>query len=145
MENGETRHFLNTLVDTNIVAWEKHLNTLRKGLHLYKTAVAYNQMYGSYELFLYIRNEELNRREVIPVSVDGLEARYLYLDSYNYSFHKLGEYYDKAVISTIEKYVRQVGRSHAEAKELGIRKYKETSRNNRTQTRKFKPRKGNIK
>lgn len=145
MENEEIRHFLSTLVDTNMKAWRKHLASLRKGLHLYKVVVEYSNMYGSYEVYLYIRNEELNRGEIVPVTVEGLEARYLFLDSYSSSFHRLAKYYDKAIINAIETYVRQVGRSHAEAKALGIRKYKEASRNNRTQTRKFKPRKGHVK
>ena len=53
--------------------------------------------------------------------------------------------YDDKVKEALDLFVRQLGRSRPESKALGIRRYKEVSRNNRTQTRKFKPRKGNIK
>lgn len=101
-------------------------------------------MTGTYIVFLYIYNYDLNKRTIVEATLDGWRMPYVYLGEFEY-FRELGKMYDNKVKEALDLYVRQIGRSRPESKALGIRKYKEASRNNRTQTRKFKPRKGHVK
>lgn len=101
-------------------------------------------MTGAYIVFLYIYNYDLNKRTIVKATLDDWRMPYVDLGEFEY-FRELGKMYDDKVKEALDLYVRQIGRSRPESKALGIRRYKEVSRNNRTQTRKFKPRKGHVK
>lgn len=101
-------------------------------------------MTGAYIVFLYIYNYDLNKRTIVKATLDDWRMPYVDLGEFEY-FRELGKMYDDKVKEALDLYVRQTGRSRPESKALGIRRYKEVGRNNRTQTRKFKPRKGHVK
>lgn len=143
-DEKEVSHFIETLAEKHRKKWNDYLVSLRDSVALSEIKTSYSVMTGTYIVFLYIYNYDLNKRTIVEATLDGWRMPYVYLGEFEY-FRELGKMYDNKVKEALDLYVRQIGRSRPESKALGIRKYKEASRNNRTQTRKFKPRKGHVK
>ncbi|QVW28070.1 hypothetical protein [Enterococcus phage MDA2] len=143
-DEKEVNHFIETLAEERKKKWNSYLVSLRDSVALSEIKTSYSLMTGTYIVFLYIYNYDLNKRTIVEATLDEWRMPHVYLGEFEY-FRELGKMYDDKVKEAIDLFVRQLGRSRPEAKALGIRRYKEVSRNNRTQTRKFKPRKGNIK
>lgn len=143
-DEKEVNHFIETLAEERKKKWNDYLVSLRDSVALSEIKTSYSLMTGTYVVFLYIYNYDLNKRTIVEATLDEWRMSHVYLGEFEY-FRELGKMYDNKVKEALDLYVRQIGRSRPESKALGIRRYKEVSRNNRTQTRKFKPRKGNIK
>lgn len=143
-DEKEVNYFMETLAEERKKKWNGYLTSLRDSVTLSEIRTSYSVMTGAYIVFLYIYNYDLNKRTIVQVTLDDWRMPYVYLGEFEY-FRELGKMYDDKVKEALDLYVRQIGRSRPESKALGIRRYKEVSRNNRTQTRKFKPRKGHVK
>ena len=143
-DEKEVNHFIETLAEERKKKWNDYLVSLRDSVALSEIRTSYSLMTGTYIVFLYIYNYDLNKRTIVEATLAEWRMPHVYLGEFEY-FRELGKMYDNKVKEALDLYVRQIGRSRPESKALGIRRYKEVSRNNRTQTRKFKPRKGNIK
>lgn len=143
-DEKEVNYFIETLAEERKKKWNGYLTSLRDSVTLSEIRTSYSVMTGAYIVFLYIYNYDLNKRTIVQVTLDDWRMPYVYLGEFEY-FRELGKMYDDKVKEALDLYVRQIGRSRPESKALGIRRYKEVSRNNRTQTRKFKPRKGHVK
>ncbi|CAD0301141.1 hypothetical protein [Enterococcus phage vB_EfaH_149] len=143
-DEKEVNHFIETLAEERKKKWNSYLVSLRDSVALSEIKTSYSLMTGTYIVFLYIYNYDLNKRTIVEATLDEWRMPHVYLGEFEY-FRELGKMYDDKVKEAIDLFVRQLGRSRPESKALGIRRYKEVSRNNRTQTRKFKPRKGHVK
>lgn len=143
-DEKEVNHFIETLAEERKKKWNSYLVSLRDSVTLSEIRTSYSVMTGAYIVFLYIYNYDLNKRTIVKATLDDWRMPYVDLGEFEY-FRELGKMYDDKVREALDLYVRQIGRSRPESKALGIRRYKEVSRNNRTQTRKFKPRKGHVK
>lgn len=143
-DEKEVNHFIETLAEERKKKWNDYLVSLRDSVALSEIKTSYSLMTGTYIVFLYIYNYDLNKRTIVEATLDEWRMPHVYLGEFEY-FRELGKMYDNKVKEAIDLFVRQLGRSRPESKALGIRRYKEVSRNNRTQTRKFKPRKGHVK
>lgn len=143
-DEKEVNYFIETLAEERKKKWNGYLTSLRDSVTLSEIRTSYSVMTGAYIVFLYIYNYDLNKRTIVKATLDDWRMPYVDLGEFEY-FRELGKMYDDKVKEALDLYVRQIGRSRPESKELGIRRYKEVSRNNRTQTRKFKPRKGHVK
>ncbi|WDQ27816.1 hypothetical protein EF53_184 [Enterococcus phage 53] len=143
-DEKEVNYFIETLAEERKKKWNGYLTSLRDSVALSEIRTSYSVMTGAYIVFLYIYNYDLNKRTIVKATLDDWRMPYVDLGEFEY-FRELGKMYDDKVREALDLYVRQIGRSRPESKALGIRRYKEVSRNNRTQTRKFKPRKGHVK
>lgn len=143
-DEKEVNHFIETLAEERKKKWNDYLVSLRDSVALSEIKTSYSLMTGTYIVFLHIYNYDLNKRTIVEATLDEWRMPHVYLGEFEY-FRELGKMYDNKVKEALDLYVRQIGRSRPESKALGIRRYKEVSRNNRTQTRKFKPRKGHVK
>lgn len=143
-DEKEVNYFIETLAEERKKKWNGYLTSLRDSVTIREIRTSYSVMTGAYIVFLYIYNYDLNKRTIVKATLDDWRMPYVDLGEFEY-FRELGKMYDDKVKEALDLYVRQIGRSRPESKALGIRRYKEVSRNNRTQTRKFKPRKGHVK